>query len=614
MIKCHTSQSAARAAAVKEAVGGGIEVLGLICLNPAVGGINPAAVEHAIKMGVKGVWMPSMWADNNVQYVKERKSAMGDESIGTVFGDKGVTIVTDDGHIKPELVEILKMCEQADIMLATGHISCQDAHLLLDEANKVGVKKLVVHTCNYHTMNYPIPDLDKMVKVNGAYLEFGFSSLPNPIWMPVDMDRLWDLERICKAIRTVGAEHCILSTDSGQFTTASPIECVRMWGEILMAKGFKREEIDLMTKVNPAKVLGLDEMESHVIAANPSEGSTNGSVHTNGLDNVTTFDNDEDRSAIGRYDFPWSPLNLRTYEALAGAIDIHVHTHPDTMPRLLTDREAVAQAKAVKMRAVLLKCHTSMTADRAAGAKEAVEGGIEVFGAICLNPAVDGINPAAVEHAINMGVKAVWMPTLWSDHHVKYVNTSKNKMGYETLGVEFGETGVSIVTDSGKIKPELIEILEMTADAGIMLATGNVSCEDAHLLLDEANRVGVKKLVVTTVNDHVTNYPLDDLKRMVDYNGAYLEIGHRSLPFPFWWESADPERRKAFDDTCKIIRDVGPEHCILSSDSGQLTSASPIECMRMWFELLKVRGFSREETDVMTKVNPAKVLGLDDTE
>ena len=224
MIKCHTSQSAARAAAVKEAVGGGIDVFGLICLNPAIGGINPAAVEHAIKMGVKGVWMPSMWSDHNVQYVKEMGAPMGDESIGTEFGDKGVTIVTEEGHIKPGLIEILKMCKEADIMLATGHVSCQDAHLLLDEANRIGVKKLVVHTCNYHTMNYPIPDLDKMVKVNGAYLEFGFSSLPNPIWMPVDMTRLWDLERICKAIRTVGPEHCILSTDGGQFTTASPIE------------------------------------------------------------------------------------------------------------------------------------------------------------------------------------------------------------------------------------------------------------------------------------------------------------------------------------------------------------------------------------------------------
>lgn len=327
-------------------------------------------------------------------------------------------------------------------------------------------------------------------------------------------------------------------------------------------------------------------------------------------DIATAIPDFKDVERVGRYGFPWSPLNYRTYEALEGAIDIHQHTHPDAVDRLLTDLEAVAQAKAVKMRAVMIKCHTSMTADRAAAAKEAVGGGIEVFGLICLNPAVGGINPEAVKFAIKMGAKAVWMPSMWSDHNVQYIKAMKHKMGDESISTQFGDVGVDIVDEKGRMKPEMHEILGMVAAADIMISTGHLSLEGAHLLLDEANKAGVRKLVVHTVNYHTMNYPLKDLKKMVEVNGAFLEFGFSSLPNPIWMP-VDMSRLWTLSDICEAIRAVGPEHCILSTDSGQFTTASPIECMRMWGELLKVRGFSRAETDQMTKANPAKVLGLD---
>ena len=257
VIKCHVSATPDRAYIVQWTVGGGIEVYGIICLNPALGGLNPAAVKMAIRMGAKGVWMPSM-SDHAVQYIRQSAHLMGDETLGTEFPEKGVTILDDDGRIKPEAVDIIGQVAAADIMLSTGHLSVKEAHVLLDEANKAGVKKLVVHTVNYHTMGYPLKDLKKMVEVNGAFLEFGYSSLPDPIWGPADPARHISLDDVCHSIRTVGVENCVLSTDSGQFTTPTPIECMRLWFELLKVKGFTREEYDIMAKVNPAKVLGLD--------------------------------------------------------------------------------------------------------------------------------------------------------------------------------------------------------------------------------------------------------------------------------------------------------------------------------------------------------------------
>ena len=64
---------------------------------------------------------------------------------------------------------------------------------------------------------------------------------------------------------------------------------------------------------------------------------------------------------------------------LSNIIDLHIHTHPDIHPRQLNDIEACEAAKAAGMKAVLLKSHVVLTADRAVIAEKVV-GGIRAFG------------------------------------------------------------------------------------------------------------------------------------------------------------------------------------------------------------------------------------------
>jgi hypothetical protein len=270
--------------------------------------------------------------------------------------------------------------------------------------------------------------------------------------------------------------------------------------------------------------------------------------------------------------------------------------------------EIAAQANAVKMRAIMLKSHIHITAERAKLAQKAVGDQMGVYGMICLNPAVGGLNPEAVKMAIEMGVKAVWMPSMWAENHARYVRQSRSRMGYETMDFEFPEKGETILTINDKIKPEVLEILKMVRDHDLMLSTGHLYLHEAHLLIDEANKLGIKKLLVHTVNYHVLNYPLEEQMKLVE-KGAYLEFGFTSLPGPVWGP-VDPSRNISLDDVCISIRTVGVEHCILTTDSGQITSPPPIECMRQWIELLKLKGFDQDELDTMTKINPGKLLGL----
>ena len=299
------------------------------------------------------------------------------------------------------------------------------------------------------------------------------------------------------------------------------------------------------------------------------------------------------------------------YAGLRDTIDIHIHGNPDFCRRLLDDVDIVRLAKATGMRAVMLKSHAGPTADRAYIAEKAVGGGIGVFGLICLNPSVGGLNPAAVALAIKGGVKAVWMPSMWAENHAAYVRRAGKGMGYESIGMDFPDEGISIL-DGKRLKPAVAEILDMVARADLMLATGHVSLAEAHVLLEEAKARGITKLVVHTVNYHVMKFPVADLKDMVDRCGAVLEFGFSSLPNGVW-DPADPARGSTVADCAAIMRAVGPQNCLVTSDCGQFSTPMPIEAMRLWVEHLKFSKFAQTEIDAMTKHVPARLLGLPST-
>ena len=59
------------------------------------------------------------------------------------------------------------------------------------------------------------------------------------------------------------------------------------------------------------------------------------------------------------------------------------------------------------------------------------------------------------------------------------------------------------------------------------------------------------------------------------------------------------------------IRDVGPEQFVLATDYGVRVLPSSIEGMRMMMSMLLCFGFSVEEVQTMTAINPARMIGLD---
>ena len=292
-------------------------------------------------------------------------------------------------------------------------------------------------------------------------------------------------------------------------------------------------------------------------------------------------------------------------ELLHGAIDLHQHAAPSMFARVIDDIGLALESRQRGMRAVLVKAHEHDTTGRAELVRRQVPG-IEAFGGIVLNASVGGLNPDAVDQCVKLGGRMGWMPTLSARHHIGYFGGSHFGKAMKATGParESTSRGLSILDGAGRVLPEVREILGLIAAADICLSTGHLALAEIDVLVKEARSAGVRKLLVTHPDLNLSKIPVADQKRLAA-EGAYLEKDIITM-MPAW-QSITLEQMAAG------IRAIGPEHCVLATDFGQLHHPVPPEGMRMFVQLLLEQGFGADELRAMVAVNPARLLGLDAT-
>jgi hypothetical protein len=279
---------------------------------------------------------------------------------------------------------------------------------------------------------------------------------------------------------------------------------------------------------------------------------------------------------------------------LKGAIDMHVHCIPDVKERRVDEIELARQGLDAGMRGFVIKCHDSVTADRAYLVRKVVED-IEIFGGISLDHSVGGINPTAVEAAIKFVwgkplTKVVWLPTFDAEN-----NVLKKGSRWKTR-----KEGVKVVED-GKLVPDLYPILELVAEHNIILGSGHLNINELRILIKAVKEVGVKKFVVNHPLSNTMEITIDE-QRELAAQGAYME--HCANHFMPMRQLLSP---KTF---AQAMREVGPQSCILATDFGQPHHPSPVEGLRMFIHAMLLCGVSEEDIETMVKTNPARLLDL----
>ncbi len=251
-IKSHISSTTGRAALVN-ALYPGATAVGTITLNNTVGGINPFAVEMAVRDGAKLVWLPTIDAKNESDHIAANAAHVADKTKMPFFAklrmelaEKGklqppIWILDENGALIPAMHAVLDIVVEHNIALATGHISVEETFALARECHKRGFKKLIVTHPNFPSTTFTKEE-QKALAALGAYMEHCFTT---PDTGKITWARAFD------EIRYVGPEHCIISTDLGQPAYVYPDEGIAGFANQLLTHGFSEDEVRTMICHNP---------------------------------------------------------------------------------------------------------------------------------------------------------------------------------------------------------------------------------------------------------------------------------------------------------------------------------------------------------------------------
>ncbi|MCD6419970.1 MAG: hypothetical protein J7L41_04560 [Synergistetes bacterium] len=231
----------------------GVEVWGGVVLDYSVGGINPAAVETAVSYGAKVVWMPCTDSANTIEktYVtgETKKAApmikIKDPAKGLSIFEGGM----EGSKILPEVREVISLVAKHNIILETGHLSPREIIELTKEARKMGVNKIVVTHVNSGFIGATIHDKEEMIKA-GAYLCYTYD-----LCLPTTSRQ--NSADLVEEIKKLGVENCILATNMGQLYTIRPVEGLKLAITDFLRRGMSDEEIEVLVKLNPSKLLDL---------------------------------------------------------------------------------------------------------------------------------------------------------------------------------------------------------------------------------------------------------------------------------------------------------------------------------------------------------------------
>lgn len=275
-------------------------------------------------------------------------------------------------------------------------------------------------------------------------------------------------------------------------------------------------------------------------------------------------------------------------ELLKGSYDLHIHSSPSHLNRCVDDYQALDEAAAAGMAGIALKNHYESTVRcvELLNTRKTVD--TKVYGGIVLNKPAGGLNPYAVESALRLGGKFVWMPTRDAANEFRckrYPEGFLDRKG-----------GVRVLDESGNVYPELYEILNLCKEFGAVFGTGHISPEESIKICKVARRMGVKT-VLTHPEWSYTSVPGN-----IQAELAALGVKIEKLWFNI--EACDT----TIENMIENIRLCGVENCFLSTDRGQINKMHPVDAIRLFIMQLLKHGFSKEEIKAMTKQVPGELV------
>lgn len=284
---------------------------------------------------------------------------------------------------------------------------------------------------------------------------------------------------------------------------------------------------------------------------------------------------------------------------LSGAIDLHIHSNPSLFERVGSDLDIAKHAAENQLSAILIKNHFESTVGRAYLVDEFIEGA-DVFGGLVLNHFTGGLNPGAVETAIKLGAKQIWMPTIDALGHANVFGHTGG-YGYQESNSKISRDGITILNAEGELVEEIKVIVELVKASNVILGTAHLARDEIFKLAAFCNKLGFNNLLITHPYFDPPKLSVEEQVKLYEL-GATIELcGGNLYPIPGTAKLAD---------YLGSISTLGAKAFVISSDSGQPRKSMPAEVLRVFSQCLIDKGVTQEEIDIMTKENPRHLLDI----
>ncbi|GAB2483278.1 DUF6282 family protein [Jatrophihabitans fulvus] len=214
----------------------GVDVIGGVCLDAPVGGLNPVAAETALNSGARVVWLPTI-------------SAADDNPFLARVGGPGLRTIDADGRLRPEVLQIMRLVREHDAVLATGHISRDEHFAVAREFGRQG-RLLVTHAMQrFAGPQLSVSDCEALADL-GATIEFSAHSC---MGVPAVFGH------VLAALGRLDRRRVVLATDYGWTTDAPrPAPGLRSFLDRLYGDGVGEPLLSTFVRDNPARLLGRD--------------------------------------------------------------------------------------------------------------------------------------------------------------------------------------------------------------------------------------------------------------------------------------------------------------------------------------------------------------------
>jgi hypothetical protein len=227
-----------------------VHVFGGIALNGPVGGLNPKAVDLALKLGGKIVWFPTIGSPQHIRHHAEHPNLKFPKLAVQLKPEEPIDILAEgNGRVRDEVYEILESIKDADAILASGHLAPDRITALFQAARDVGVPKLLVNHPNF-VVEASHEDGRRWVEL-GAVIEHSLC-----MYDEESSFYHWDIDTLVGWIEAVGPDHSTLGSDLGQMNNPLPTDSFRKIVGKLLDRGLREADVRRMVCDNPAELLG----------------------------------------------------------------------------------------------------------------------------------------------------------------------------------------------------------------------------------------------------------------------------------------------------------------------------------------------------------------------